>query len=93
MNIKPSGAIRNNYNEIAELCKTSGEPVYLTKKGEGDLVVMDLDSFVRKESMLRLLEGLLTAEGKKTKSIKGFSLDDVSSQVKRLVQDIISGKK
>jgi PHD/YefM family antitoxin component YafN of YafNO toxin-antitoxin module len=93
MNIKPSGAIRKNYNDIADLCRASGEPVYLTKKGEGDLVVMDLDTYVRKESMLRLLEGLLAAEGKKSKTVKGFSLDDVSSQVKRLIQEIISGKK
>lgn len=35
MNIKPSAAIRQNYNEIASICKTTGEPVYLTKNGEG----------------------------------------------------------
>ncbi len=28
MNIKPSATIRQNYNEIAELCKTTGEPVF-----------------------------------------------------------------
>ena len=47
MNIKPSAAIRQNYNEIASICKTTGEPVYLTKNGEGDLVVMDIDAFIR----------------------------------------------
>jgi hypothetical protein len=36
MQINPSASIRQNYNEIAALCKTSGEPVYLTKNGEGD---------------------------------------------------------
>ena len=41
MNIRPSASIRQNYNEISELCKKSGEPVYLTKNGEGDLVVME----------------------------------------------------
>ena len=35
MNIKPSAAIRQNYNEIAELCRSTGESVYLTKNGEG----------------------------------------------------------
>ena len=45
MNIKPSANIRQNYNEIAELCKKTGEPVYLTKNGEGDLVVMDINAF------------------------------------------------
>ena len=31
MNIRPSAAIRQNYNEIADLCRKSSEPVYLTK--------------------------------------------------------------
>ena len=58
MNIKPSAAIRQNYNEIAELCRSSQEPVYLTKNGEGDLVVMDLETFTRREKMLKLREEL-----------------------------------
>jgi prevent-host-death family protein len=31
------------------LCKQTGEPVYLTKNGEGDLVVMDIETFARRE--------------------------------------------
>jgi PHD/YefM family antitoxin component YafN of YafNO toxin-antitoxin module len=62
MNIKPSAAIRNNYNEISKLCKETGEPVYLTKNGEGDLVVMDIGAFARRESMLRLRENLVAVE-------------------------------
>ena len=54
MNIKPSASIRNNYNEISKLCKSTGEPVYLTKSGEGDLVVMDIEAFSRREKMLAL---------------------------------------
>ena len=52
MNIKPSASIRQNYNDIAELCRSTGEPVYLTKNGEGDLVVMDINSFTKREKML-----------------------------------------
>lgn len=59
MNIRPSAAIRKNYNEISELCKRTGEPVYLTKNGSGDLVVMDIEAFARRESMLKLREMLL----------------------------------
>ncbi len=47
MNICPSAAIRQNYNEIADLCHKTQAPVYLTKNGEGDLVIMDIDSFER----------------------------------------------
>ena len=54
MNIRPSAAIRQNYNEIADLCRDSQEPVYLTRNGEGDLVVMDIETFSRREKMLDL---------------------------------------
>ena len=40
MNIRPSAAIRQNYNEIADMCRETAEPVFLTKNGEGDLVAM-----------------------------------------------------
>lgn len=62
MQIKPSASIRQNYNEIADLCRSTGEPVYLTKNGEGDLVVMDIDTFTRREKMLKLREELLAIE-------------------------------
>ena len=62
MTIRPSAAIRQNYNEIAEFCKRTGEPVYLTKNGEGDLVVMDIEAFHRREKMLTLQRELLAAE-------------------------------
>ena len=32
MNIRPSAAIRQNYNEIADMCRKTAEPVFLTKK-------------------------------------------------------------
>jgi PHD/YefM family antitoxin component YafN of YafNO toxin-antitoxin module len=51
MTIKPSAAIRKNYNEVSELCKRTGEPVYLTKNGEGDLVVMDMETYARRARM------------------------------------------
>ena len=54
MQIKPSASIRQNYNEISDLCRSTGEPVYLTKNGEGDLVVMDIDTFVRREKMRKV---------------------------------------
>ena len=62
MNIRPSAAIRQNYNKIAELCRKTAEPVFLTKNGEGDLVVMDIDTYNKREKMLRLREELLAVE-------------------------------
>ena len=54
--IKPSAAIRQNYSEIANLCKQTGEPVFLTKNGEGDLVVMDITAYDQRELREKLIE-------------------------------------
>jgi len=62
MQIKPSAAIRNNYNEISNYCKETGQPVYLTKNGEGDLVVMDIHHFERLKNKLAIEADLLQAQ-------------------------------
>lgn len=77
-------SIRQNYNEISELCKKSGEPVYLTKNGEGDLVVMDIASFERREKMLKLREELLAVEEDRLHGEKGYSVSDVSEMMRPL---------
>ncbi len=77
MNIRPSAAIRQNYNEIASFCKTTGEPVYLTKNGEGELVVMDIEAFVRREKMLKLKEKLLDIERDRLAGATYYSPDEL----------------
>lgn len=89
MNIKPSAAIRKNYNEISKLCKQSGEPIYLTKNGEGDLVVMDIEAFARRESMLRLRENLLVTEEGRLNGNAGHSIDEVSAMMKTAIQEVL----
>jgi len=77
MNIRPSANIRQNYNEIAELCRKTQEPIYLTKNGEGDLVVMDIESFARREKMMRLREELLAVEEDRLSGRIGCSVDEL----------------
>lgn len=89
INIKPSASIRNNYNKISELCRKTGEPVYLTKNGEGDLVVMDIANFSRRESMLKLREQLVAVEEERLSGEVGYSLDDAITMVKKSVLEVI----
>jgi len=92
MNIKPSAAIRNNYNEISTLCKETGEPVYLTKNGEGDLVVMGIGAFSRRETMLRLRETLVSVEEDRLAGKKGFSIDDLDDMMKKAIKEVVGGQ-
>lgn len=87
MNIRPSAAIRQNYNEIAELCKKTAEPIFLTKNGEGDLVVMDIETFNRREKMLKLREELLAVEEDRLAGRKGVSLDELDAYLDSLIAE------
>jgi len=85
MNIRPSAAIRQNYNEIAELCRKTAEPVYLTKNGEGDLVVMDIESFNRREKMLKLREELLAVEEDRLAGRTGCTVDELDAYLDSVI--------
>lgn len=87
MNIKPSANIRQNYNEISELCKKTGEPVYLTKNGEGDLVVMDMVSFSKREKMLKLREELVAVEEERLAGVQDFNIEEIEKSL----DDILDG--
>ena len=87
MNIRPSAAIRQNYNEIAEMCRKTAEPVFLTKNGEGDLVVMDIETYNRREKLLKLREELLAVEEDRLEGRAGCTLDELSG----FLDDVIAG--
>jgi PHD/YefM family antitoxin component YafN of YafNO toxin-antitoxin module len=71
--IKPSSELRKNYNTIAEICRIQKKPVFLTKNGEGDTVLMDMETYSRREEDLALAERLFDAEMDRLAGIKGYS--------------------
>jgi PHD/YefM family antitoxin component YafN of YafNO toxin-antitoxin module len=93
MQIKPSASIRQNYNEIAALCKSTGEPIFLTKNGEGDLVVMDIQSFIRREKMLKLREELLAVEEDRLAGRTGITLDELDKYLEGIINEVEHGKE
>ena len=92
MIIKPSANIRQNYNEISALCKSTGEPIYLTKNGEGDLIVMDISSFTKREKMLKLREELIAINEDRMSGNVGGSVNDLENYLDEIISDIGSEK-
>ena len=87
MLIKPSTALRNEYNTIANYCKEKMEPVFLTKNGEGDLVVMSIEAYSYREEMLDLREKLLEAEAAKYSGAKTYTIEEVSERLKSMIDE------
>ena len=84
MIIKPTSALRTELGEITRICKEKSEPVYLTKNGEGELVVMSIAAFERRESMLNLRAKLLEAEQQRLSGAPTYSTDDVREYIRGL---------
>lgn len=87
MIIKPSASIRNNYNEIAEICRTTHEPVFLTKNGEGDLVVMDLETYNKREAALDLRETLKEVEELRKDGVQDIPAEEVSRRMREAIME------
>ena len=87
MTILPSTSLRNQYNEISDKCKKTGEPIYLTKNGEGDLVVMSIDAFEKQQALLELKERLLDIELEQKSGAKFYSLDELNSALKKVLNN------
>lgn len=88
MIIRPSAAIRQNYNEIADMCRKAAEPIFLTKNGEGDLVVMDIETYNRREKMLKLREELLAVEEDRLAGRNGCTLDELDAYLDDVIAEV-----
>ena len=85
MLIKPSSALRNDYGTISTLARDTAEPVYITKNGEGDMVLMSIEAFEAREDTLARRSALLDAERRALSGESGFTVDEARARMERLV--------
>lgn len=87
MIIMASADIRLKYNEVVEKCRESGEPIYLTKNGQGELVVMDIASFEKREQELRAQQLVLEAYAARLAGAKDYTHEEAMAIIDKLIED------
>ncbi len=93
MVIKPSAAIRNNYRKVADYCIETGQPVFLTNNGEGELVVMSIQAWKEERQRIRIEEALLQIEAEKKAGTARFTpMEDVFAEIDRIIDEAKASK-
>jgi len=59
--IRPITALRNTI-EISELCHSKHEPIFITKNGYGDMVIMSMEAYERRLALADVYEKIAVAE-------------------------------
>lgn len=80
--IRPISDLRNNANDISEFCHVNKEPIFITKNGIGDMVVMGMETYEKMQAQLELYMKLGEAELDIANGDEGEDFLDVAKQLR-----------
>ena len=84
--IKPISDLRNKTMEISDLCHSENQPVFITKNGIGDLVVMSQAHYEQMQSLLELYKKLGEAESLDVAGEQGISHKELMIKLKERIK-------
>ena len=80
--IRPISDLRNRSTEISDLCHSEDQPVFITKKGKGNLVVMSQAHYERLHSLLEIYQKLGEAEALDAAGEQGITHREIVKRLK-----------
>ncbi len=87
--IRPISDLRNHANEISEFCRNEREPVYITKNGTGDMVVMSIEEYEKQQMLLSLYAKLGEAEAEEANGEQGVDFMTFARKMRERVHGTI----
>jgi prevent-host-death family protein len=83
--IRPISDLRNNANDISEFCHKSREPIFITKNGVGDMVIMSIETYERQQALINLYTKLAEAEEEIAGGAEGEDFFEVARHLRNSV--------
>lgn len=87
-NIRPVSDLRNHFAEISNYVHATGEPVFLTKNGYGDMVVMSMEAYEQNKFDSVVYDKLAMAESVAENNGTTYSAKDVLKSIKEKIESL-----
>lgn len=87
--IRPISDLRNNANDISDFCRQTREPVFITRNGTGDMVVLNIDEYERLMALVDLYGKLAVAEQEITAGAQGEDFAFAAKQLRERLHGAI----
>lgn len=85
--IRPVSDLRNSFSDISKIVHETQEPVFLTKNGYGDMVVMSIEAYERKQFESEIYLKLKEAELEAGSTKKRYTHEEVFSNLRSMLAD------
>ncbi|MDR1083097.1 MAG: type II toxin-antitoxin system Phd/YefM family antitoxin [Coriobacteriales bacterium] len=82
MRIRPISKCQSNFNEVAELCRSEREPIWITKHGYEDLVLLQAEDYERRLARLELYDRLAAAQRQLDEGCDLIEHDELFSELR-----------
>lgn len=89
--IRPVSDLRNNFAEISRIVHETSEPVFLTKNGYGDMVVMSFEAYEKLQFESEVYFKLKEAELQARQTNQRFSHKEVFDSLRQALQEKADG--
>lgn len=87
--IRPISDLRNSANDISDFCRQTGEPVFITRNGKGDMAVLSLEEYERQQGLIDLYGKLAMAEQEIAAGAQGEDFLTVAKQLRERVHGAV----
>lgn len=84
--IRPVSDLRNNFADISKTVHETQQPIFLTKNGFGDMVVMSMESYENLQFESEVYFKLREAEQEAQMTNKRFSSKDVLKSLRDAIE-------
>lgn len=85
-NIKPISDLRNKTNEISDLARDSGEPIFITRNGKEEMVVMSMAHYAKLQTQLDLFRKLAVAQNQRANGERGRTHSQVMKDLRKRIR-------